>query len=357
MTKKDLSEIRKTIAKDVYTFDRFAACTFDTDRSMSPITSGMFGQLPEEEIDRYLDILKKTVTGSIGKTLVNADIEDESSESYELLEELKSTGLKDEDVVKKFFERVGTHYLEGTEQNGFAVIIAHGMYDIPAKANDNADLGESEDVYEHIIVAICPMALQKPSLGVEDDRIAELTRKWQIGSPTEGFLYPAFEDREPDVHKMLVFMKKEFDTSLMSEVMALNADALAPADAQTEFVNNVITDGDEISLDTAAELANNIADMKKDMPELDKGDLKDLLEKSGVENLDDFDDSFDEALGTDTKVTTDNLSLAKDAVITIGDFTLKGPATALSNLDIKNGHLMIPVEGDMALNGMTLSAR
>ena len=80
MNKKDLAEIKKTIAKDVYTFDHFAACTFDTDRSMSPITSGMFGQLPEEEIDRYLDILKKTVTGSIGKTLVNADIEDENSE-------------------------------------------------------------------------------------------------------------------------------------------------------------------------------------------------------------------------------------------------------------------------------------
>lgn len=357
MNKKDLAEIKKTITKDGYTFDHFAACTFDTSRNMSPITSGLFGQLSEEEIDRYLDILKKTVTGSIGKTLVNADIGDENSESYKLLEEMRNIGLKNEDVVRRFFESVGTHYLEGTEQNGFAVIVAHGMYDIPAKANDNADLRESEDVYEHIIVAVCPMTLQKPSLGVEDDRIAELTRKWQIGSPTEGFLYPAFEEREPNIHKMLVFMKKEFDTSLISEVMALNADALAPADAQTDFVNSVITDNDEISLDTAAELANNIADMKKDMPELDKGDLKDLLEKSGVENLDDFDDSFDEALGTDTKVATDNLSLAKDAVITIGDFTLKGPAAALSNLDIKNGHLMIPVTGDMVLNGMTLSAR
>ncbi|KOF57622.1 hypothetical protein AGR56_15030 [Clostridium sp. DMHC 10] len=42
-------------------------------------------------------------------------------------------------------------------------------YDVMKKTTDNSKLDESEEVYEYILCAICPVSLAKPALGYLED--------------------------------------------------------------------------------------------------------------------------------------------------------------------------------------------
>ena len=57
----------------------------------------------------------------------------------------------------------------------------HDRYDVPIKASDKERIGDSEEVYEYMIGAICP-----------------LVGEYEPGNPVFGFLYPMFQDRSCD---------------------------------------------------------------------------------------------------------------------------------------------------------------
>ena len=58
-----------------------------------------------------------------------------------------------------------------------AIYLFHDCYDIPAKAADHERLGESEQIFEYLICAVCPVS-----------------GDYEPGKPVGGFLFPAFED-------------------------------------------------------------------------------------------------------------------------------------------------------------------
>ena len=67
----------------------------------------------------------------------------------------------------------------------------HDRYDVPVKAADKERLWESEEVYEYLICAICP-----------------LIGEYEPGEPECGFLFPAYTDRCADLNHMNVFQRK-----------------------------------------------------------------------------------------------------------------------------------------------------
>lgn len=70
----------------------------------------------------------------------------------------------------------------------YAILLFHDRYDIPAKASDKERLWESEEVFEYMICAICPLA-----------------GEYEPGKPECGFLFPAFTDRSGDLNHIDVF--------------------------------------------------------------------------------------------------------------------------------------------------------
>ena len=59
---------------------------------------------------------------------------------------------------------------------------------IPAKGSDGERQWESEEVFEYMICAICPM-----------------TGEYEPGKPECGFLFPAFTDRSGDQNHINIF--------------------------------------------------------------------------------------------------------------------------------------------------------
>ena len=76
----------------------------------------------------------------------------------------------------------------------YLILLFHDAYDVMKKTNDNMQLDESEEVYEYLLCAICPVTLSKAALGYreEENRIGSRIRDWVVGVPDSGFVFPAF---------------------------------------------------------------------------------------------------------------------------------------------------------------------
>ncbi len=92
-----------------------------------------------------------------------------------------------------------------------------------SKTSDNLKTGESEEVYDYILVSICPVALSKAGLGYREDenRIGARIRDWVVGVPDLGFLFPAFDERSADIHKVDYFIRdaKDSHSEFVSDVL------------------------------------------------------------------------------------------------------------------------------------------
>lgn len=76
-----------------------------------------FLPLPEEQTFKYFDIFKKTLSGKIGKNLLNLEYKlkesrssDTEGEEHELLMDLRESKLRDPALLDEFYEKILTSY-------------------------------------------------------------------------------------------------------------------------------------------------------------------------------------------------------------------------------------------------------
>ena len=64
-------------------------------------------------------------------------------------------------------------------------------------------------VYEHLLCSICPVKLSKAGVcyNEETNSIMDRIRDWIVEVPQKGFLFPAFTDRNSDIHSLLYYSK------------------------------------------------------------------------------------------------------------------------------------------------------
>lgn len=74
MNKKKIAEIKKRFTKTKCSFTRLCGCYVDADKQKRMTLKEAFLGLPEEEMFKYIDIFRKTLSGSIGKTLLNMEV-------------------------------------------------------------------------------------------------------------------------------------------------------------------------------------------------------------------------------------------------------------------------------------------
>ena len=104
---------------------------------------------------------------------------------WQMLTAMKECWLKNDALMETFYDVVMETYHADAE---YAVFVFHDCYDVPVKASDKERLGESEEVFEYLICAFCP-----------------LMGEYEPGSPECGFLFPAFKGRSGDSDFVYVF--------------------------------------------------------------------------------------------------------------------------------------------------------
>ena len=371
MNKTEVSEIRKLFGKDGYRIDSLAACYVSIEKGKTFVIKEALSSLSEEELLSHLSIFHKCLGGTLGKNLINMEfpLEAEFGEGQQkFLLELRDSGLKDEEKLEKFFDLIIANY---PSSDKYYIVAIHGNYDVPGKGKDGETLEDASDViYEYILCAICPVKLSKAALGYDSDanRIGERVRDWVVEAPDKAFLFPAFNDRGPDIHSLLYYTKKAEE--LFPDFVEAVFGTVSPPSpvAQTETFNSLITETlkDEVSLEIVQRVQENIAEvieLNKEIPapvELTSYEVKELLGKSGVESekLEHFEDTFNEVAGEKATIIANNLPVVKQLSIKAPDIEIKVKPESASLVKHKmvDGVLsiVIPVGEAVEVNGITV---
>ena len=209
MNKKDILELKRRFKKDACTFTRLCGCYVDADRNKVTTFGETFLNLEDEEFYKYLEIAKKVMSGTIGNNILELEFptaEEAPGGRQQFLMGLRESALKNDDLMDTFYDLVIENY---SYVGNYLILVFHDAYDVMTKTSDNNKLDESEEVYEYLLCAICPVTLTKPGLGYREDenRIGPRIRDWVVGVPDTGFVFPAFTDRSSDIHSVMFYTR------------------------------------------------------------------------------------------------------------------------------------------------------
>jgi hypothetical protein len=298
MRKKDILELKRRLKKDDCTFTRMCGCYVDGQKNIVLKLKETFLNLRDEEFYKYLEIAKKTLSGTIGNNLLelNFPLEEEGMGSHQLsLMELKKSRLKDDAKLDDFYNTIIDSY---DYTGNFLILLFHDAYDVMTKTTDNSKLDESEEVYEYILCAICPVELAKPALGYLEDehKIGARIRDWIVGVPDLGFVFPAFIDRSTDIHSIIYYAKNAKDShpEVMEEVLGCSSKETATE--QKEKFQTIISKAVGCDEEKSEHLFMEIQETLSSMAEehiavngknaepilLSNDNIQDLLMESGI---------------------------------------------------------------------------
>lgn len=223
MNKRDVLELKKRLTKKNCTFTKMSGCYVNSNKEMVLTFQQDFRDLKEEEYFKYLDLAGKVLSGTVGNALLKLDFSNDAEAPLgpqQVLLGIRESNLLNEDLLNTFYQHViDNFYYVGN----YLILLFRDTYDIPAKTTDNFKTGESVEVYEYILCAICPVDLSKPALGyiANEDRIGARIRDWVVGMPEIGFVFPCFDERSANIHSTLFYTKntKEPHDEFMKEVL------------------------------------------------------------------------------------------------------------------------------------------
>ena len=159
---------------------------------------------------KYFEILRKSLSGTLGKNLLTLEFPlatEEEGGTQEFMLRLRDSKLKDEDLLEQYYDKIIDTY---EYVGNFLILVIHDVYDVPGKATDGMEMEDaSDEIYEYILTCICPVELSKPGLSynAEENAFQNRVRDWVVSLPETGFLFPAFSDRSSDVNAMGYYVK------------------------------------------------------------------------------------------------------------------------------------------------------
>lgn len=369
MTKKEIAEIKRLFTPANCSISRICGCYVDGEKTKKTMFREAFLSLPEEDMFKYFEILRKNLSGSLGKNLLNLEFPLEAEMeggAQELLLQVRNSKLQDDELLERFYDRIIETY---TYVGNYLILVIHDAYDVPGKASDGTEMDDaSDEVFSYILCCICPVELSKPGLSYHEteNAFANRVRDWVVGLPEVGFMFPSFNDRATDIHSTLYYSKnpKDLHDGFIEQMLGCEEPLAAPV--QKESFQAIVEEtlGETCSYETVRAIHENLSEMldeNKDNPEplvLDKYQVRSLLENSGVEEeqLEHFDEHFDETAGEKAEIFAANIVNKKVFEVKMPDVIVKvnPDRTDLIETRMIDGRkcLVIEIDGGVEVNGI-----
>ena len=169
-------------------------------------------RMPEEEAEKYLTLLKKALSGTLGRNLIDIVFSTQQvadSDEHRRLMALRDSKLKDSEVRQEFYQTV-IDTLDMGESN-YLILLAHDAYDVPHRGRDGEDRADEGDtVFSYIVCCVCPVKDGKPELGycAGENEFHNSAPSQIVAPPELGFLFPAFDDRAANIYNALAYARK-----------------------------------------------------------------------------------------------------------------------------------------------------
>lgn len=371
MNKQEIAEIKKLYGIKNCAIQRMSVGYIDAEKELKCMWSESFLNLPEEEIFKYLEILKKGLSGTVGKNICTLEYTTEQEDRgsmHESLMQLRSSGLQNEEILRSFYEKIAENY---PEVENVAVVLIYNVYDVPGKGKDEfKNIDASEEVYEYISCYFCPVKLEDPGLVYIGDRFEHKDRRWEITKPIHGFIFPSFEDRSADIHCITIYNKKpngQFD-SFDKELLGL--DPVLSADEQKEsftsaLENAIITCEEPINVVSIIHeaIVNEIEESNDINMDISYDKLSDIVKDAGVseEATDSLIEELRETMN-DKPLKAANI-VDKKTKIKSSDVEIKIDSDNSSNIEKREidgrVYLLVPLSdtSNIEVNGVKLGSR
>lgn len=337
MNEKEVAEIRRRFRQDKSNITHIRGCYVNERREIVSEFDQLLALMSQEESEKFLAILKRTLSGTLGKNLIDISFSTQQvvqGEEHKLLMALRNSSLKDENAVQTFFQRViQTLAMEGN----YLILLSHDTYDVPFRSKDGEKQDDaSSEVYSYILCSICPVKLVQPALSyyLQENEFRNRKADWLVSAPELGFIFPAFDDRSTNLYHSLYYSRdiKENHEEFVETIFKGNLPM--PAAVQKETFQSML--GDALADDCSYEVVQGVHEQLCEMIEehkinreadplvVSKGTVKDVLKSCGVSevSMSAFDKQYDAEFGTDVELSPRNIIDTKKIEIRTPDVTI-----------------------------------
>mgnify|MGYP000356280222 CR=1 FL=1 len=371
MIDKEVAELRRRYRQDRSNITKIHGCYVNVHGELVSAFTLSMGLLPEGEQEKYLELLKKGISGRMGKTLSDlsfstAQVAD--SDEHRLLMKLRETKLTDEETLRQFYQTViDSLSIEGH----YLILLAHESYDVPFKARDGAALEDGDTVFSYILCAVCPVKPSKPALSycAEEKSFKLQSPGWTASAPELGFLFPAFDGRRPNIYDVLYYTKNAADNHAELIEGLFHVQPPMPAEEQRASFQSVLGALDkECDLKVVESVHNELCqriEVHKETKDPDpltvtKEDVKSVLADCGVseEHLAAFSVEYDREFGEDAQLSPRNIITPKKFEVKTPDVVIQVAPDRKDLLETRllGGvpYLLIRADDGVEVNGVSI---
>lgn len=373
MNDKEISEIRRHLRRDRSNMTAIYGCYVNDNKEIISEFRQSTGIMPENESDKYFTLLRRTLSGSIGKNLIDITFKTSQvagSPEHQLLMDLRKSQLKDEEKRLEFYKKIiDTVVLEGS----YLILVGCDSYDVPFKSKDDSTQhDQSDETYTYILCTVCPVKQTKANLHYvpEEKLFHDGAMNQMVAAPALGFLFPAFDNRSTNIYNALYYTHDTKNSQDALIEALFNTPVPKPAAEQKKSFEALLTTtlGEECSLDVVQTVHDQLCqriELHKEskVPEplmISKEDVKEVLTACGVseEHVAKFSVDYDEVFGFDADLHPKNIIDDKHFELKTPDVVIKvDPArSGLLETRVINGvkYIMICANEEVEVNGVNI---
>lgn len=375
MNQKELKEIRRRFSLDKDSISHIYGCYVNAAKEIVTKIDMPVGLMEQEEAEMYLKLLKKSLSGNLGRNLLDLSFSTaqvENSDEHRLLQALRSSKLRDESLRDLLYQRIIETLNLGDES--YVILLAFDAYDVPFKSSNDEIFDEgSAEVFDYIICSICPVKDAKSALRYtsEEKTFRSASTGHIIGTPAVGFMFPTFDNRAANIYNTLYYSRDLMDIheELVNGLFNLEHVPMS-AGLQKNTFGMVLTEAldGECSLEVVQAVHEEIREKlaihkeRKDVevPEIYVEDMGDILKKNGVseEKITAFQQSCQEQFGNSGVLNPSNLMETKAFELETAEVKIKVAPDCAASIQTKviDGikYILVPVGDGVEVNGIDI---
>lgn len=374
MNEKEIGEIRRRTRRDRSNMAAIYGCYVNSNKEIISSFRQSVGMMPENEAEKYFGVMKRALSGTVGKTLIDIRFQTAqvaNSPEHQFLMDLRSSELKDDEKRMELFKKI----IEAvTFDENYVILIGCDAYDVPFRSKDGEEQADaSSEVYRYLLCAVCPVKQSKPALRymAESQEFHDSGVSQQICAPEYGFLFPSFDDRRTNIYNALFYSHnpKQENDALVDALFKVEAPK--PAYQQKKSFEAILSTslGDHCSMDVVQTVHEQICqqiEMHKESKVadpllIDKAQVQAALKVSGVEEdaLAKFSVKYDETFGHDAQLHPKNIIDNRRFEIKTPDVSIKvnPDRTDLIETRVIGGvkYILICADENVEVNGVPIN--
>lgn len=243
MNQRELNELRRRFKLDRTAISKVYGCYVSSSRQIISYVDAPLGLLSQEEQEMYLNLLKKSLSGALGRNLIDIEFSTRQvadSDEHRLLQTLRQTELQDPNARESLYRRIIDAIDMG--ESSYLILLAADTYDVPHRSRDDQEVPDGSDtVFRYFVCAICPV--KDPTLALQYSDQDKEFRGSSTGHialpPVLGFLFPAFDDRSANIYNALFYSKDtaQLHQEVIDAVFCIQNAPMSPQEQQNVFTS------------------------------------------------------------------------------------------------------------------------